>query len=163
MSWQEWVRLGLTGTVGAALGLVGVYIAFRLSSTRDAKVARETRTAQSVANMVTASWDLQRRLATWRFVTAPAAVIEFVHAAQLFAVREVCDHPAVTAWVLRRAEMVTAMLARRPGSRAPLWMRTATMREIAEAMGETTGQLTNWVAGTRSDEWFAARTDGELE
>lgn len=163
MSWQEWVSVVLSGAVGALVGLVGVYMAFRMSTRSDQRAARAAETSTAVARIASAQWELARRLATGRFLTAEAAIVDFNAACALFAVTEIREHRGVALWVIGRSERVTKMYARRPGTFVGLWARRATMGRISKEMGQTVGVLVGWVAGEYSDRWFDDRPDGRAD
>jgi len=155
MSSTAWIQTLFTGAVGSALGLVGVYIAFRLNSRNDRREAKEERTAGSIAQLIVAANDLAKRDLSGKWWGLEGSLAEFSLAAQLFAAREARDHPEVAGWTIQQAQRLGPELRRRQ-RHAPLFMRPRTIVDLVGMMGRVTGTLIDWRVGNKPASWFAA-------
>ncbi|OIQ94657.1 hypothetical protein GALL_233150 [mine drainage metagenome] len=162
MTATAWVQTLSTGAVGSIVGLLGVYLAFRLTTRREQVAARESRTAESVAQVIVAANELQRRLTSWQFLWVHGALAEFALASQLFVAREIREHREVALWLLDQNTKLAASYNRSQVQRAiPLFLRNRAMASMAHTMGIVVGTLVDWQAGTRPASWFASELQDE--
>jgi hypothetical protein len=154
----------LQGTVGALVGLIGLFFVFRLTIRNDRATTKQreqaaaadrarSRVGSAIADIATATAGLPRDAAQ-----APElrfdSITDLTAAIWRFALDVGQDHPTVEAWVLSQQQLILRLHGEYQNNQGNPIERNRRLMVWTEAAGLLPGRLVLWHTGRLEESWF---------
>ena len=168
---ELWLSV-LQGSVGALVGLIGLFLVFWLTirneraTTRRRESAAATDRARSrvgsaIAEITTATAVLVRDV-TLAPVFRVTAITDLTAAIMRFALEVGRDHPQVAAWALSQQQLITQHQGTYRNRYLNPIGRERRLLAWSEPAGHLAGQLVLWHTGKLEEAWFESPIDARI-
>jgi hypothetical protein len=168
---EVWLSV-MQGSVGALVGLIGLFLVFRLTmrneraTTRQREAAAATDRARSrvgsaIADITTAAAELVRDV-TLAPVFRVTAITDLTAAIMRFALEVGRDHPQVAAWALSQQQLITRHQGKYRNRYLNPIGRERRLLAWSEPAGHLAGQLVLWHTGKLEEDWFESAIDARI-